>query len=154
MISHTAGIRRGRPTDADAIARLTREAYGKWVDLIGREPLPMQADYVDAVARHRFDLLIDGDDLVGLIETAPEGDHLLIVNVAVRPAAQGRGFGKRLLAHAETLAAEVGLRGMRLYTNERFVENIRLYAALGYTVERTETLERGVVVHMVKPLTG
>ncbi len=143
-------LRRGQAADAEAIGRLTREAYAKWVLLIGREPLPMQVDYAEAVGRHRFDLLHQGDDLVALIETTPEGELLLIVNVAVRPAAQGCGFGKRLLAHAEGLAAEAGLAGMRLYTNARFVENIRLYASLGYTVERTEALSRGLIVHMVK----
>jgi len=149
-MNDAAVLRGARPADADAIGRLTREAYAKWVGLIGREPLPMQIDYAEAVGRHRFDLLYQAGDLVGLIETTPEGELLLIVNVAVRPDAQGQGFGKRLLAHAEGLAADAGLKGMRLYTNQRFVENIRLYASLGYAVERTETLERGVVVHMVK----
>ncbi len=152
--SDRAVLRRGLPADAKAIRRLTREAYAKWVALIGREPLPMQVDYAEAVDRHRFDLLYEGEDLVGLIETTPEGELLLVVNVALRPAAQGRGFGRRLMAHGETLAAEAGLKGLRLYTHQRFVENIRLYASLGYAVERTETLEIGVRVHMVKRLVG
>jgi len=147
-------LRRACPADAEAIGQLTREAYAKWALLIGREPLPMQVDYAEAVGLHRFDLLHEADELVALIETTPEGELLLIVNVAVRPGSQARGLGKRLLAHAEDLAAEAGLQGMRLYTNQRFAENIRLYASLGYAVERTETLTRGVVVHMVKLFAG
>jgi len=149
-MNDAAVLRRARAADAEAIGRLTREAYAKWALLIGREPLPMQVDYAEAVGLHRFDLLHEADDLVGLIETTPDGALLLIVNVAVRPGSQGRGFGRRLLAHAEDLAADAGLRGLRLYTNQRFAENIRLYASVGYEVERTETLARGVVVHMVK----
>ncbi|HEY5203999.1 MAG TPA: GNAT family N-acetyltransferase, partial [Roseiarcus sp.] len=45
-------------TDAARIRDLTRAAYAKWVELIGREPLPMQADYERTVAEHTIDLLI------------------------------------------------------------------------------------------------
>jgi GNAT superfamily N-acetyltransferase len=151
-LNDTPILRRAVPADAEAIGRLTRLAYAKWALLIGREPLPMQIDYTEAVHRHRFDLLHEANALLALIETVPQGDLLLIVNVAVDPDAQGRGLGKRLLAHAETLALAAGLKGMRLYTNARFEENVRLYASLGYAVERTETLDRGVIVHMVKLL--
>lgn len=137
--------------DAPAIRALTREAYAKWVAVIGREPLPMTADYAEAVRRHRFDLLYVGEALAALIETTPQVDHLLIENVAVRPAFQGRGFARRLLALAEDLAEAAGLKGVRLYTNQRFTENVALYEALGYRVEREEPLNGGVAVHMVKP---
>lgn len=143
-------VRIATPADADAIRALTREAYAKWVPLIGREPLPMTVDYGCAVREHRFDLLHRDGVLAALIETVPEGDCLLIVNVAVRPDYQGRGFGVRLLRLAEDLAAAAGLAGTRLYTNARFVENLRLYVSLGYRVEREEALNGGVAVHMVK----
>lgn len=52
---------------------------------------------------------------------------------------------------AEDLAVSLGLAGTRLYTNKLFVANIRLYAALGYCVEREEELNGGVAVHMMKP---
>jgi ribosomal protein S18 acetylase RimI-like enzyme len=144
-------LRLATAADAQAIGDLTREAYAKWVPLIGREPLPMTVDYAEAVTAHRFDLLETAGELAALIETAPEGDELLIVNVAVRPAFQGRGYGVRLLKLAEALAAEAGLKGTRLYTNRRFEANIALYASLGYRVEREETRPNGVTVHMVKP---
>jgi ribosomal protein S18 acetylase RimI-like enzyme len=137
--------------DAGAIQDLTRKAYAKWVELTGREPLPMKVDYFDAIRKHRFDLLYVGGQLTALIETVPEGDFLLIKNVAVLPGFQGRGFGTRLLTLAEDLAVSLGLAGTRLYTNKLFVANIRLYAALGYRVEREEELNGGVAVHMMKP---
>jgi hypothetical protein len=62
--------------DATRIRDLTRAAYAKWVALIGREPLPMQADYQRAVAEHTIDHLIDGGALAGLIETILRPDHL------------------------------------------------------------------------------
>lgn len=140
--------------DAAAIRDLTRSAYAKWVPLIGREPKPMTADYAVAVQRHRFDLLHVEGTLAALIETIREADHLLVENVAVSPAFQGRGFGRRLMAHAEELAISSGFREIRLYTNQRFAENIELYRRLGYRVDRQETLAVGTVVHMTKRLAG
>lgn len=46
----------------------------------------MRVDYAQAIAKHRFDLLYDGGVLAALIETVPDGEYLLIENVAVAPA--------------------------------------------------------------------
>ena len=138
--------------DVDAICALTREAYAKWVPVIGREPLPMSADYQQALRTNRFDLLFVDERLVGLIETAPQEGGLLIVNVAVRPSQQGRGYGGRLLRHAEALASSLGLFEMRLYTNEKFAANVALYRRIGYQVDREEPFIGGMTVHMSKRL--
>lgn len=153
-MDEAVSMRLAGPADAAAIAALTREAYAKWVPVAGREPWPMTVDYADALTRHRFDLLFAGGELAALIETLPEGDELLIENVAVRPAFQRRGFGRRLLKLAEDLAAAAGLKGTRLYTNKLFDENVRLYASLGYTIEREEALGDRTAVHMVKAPAG
>jgi ribosomal protein S18 acetylase RimI-like enzyme len=145
-------LRRAVTSDAPAIRALTREAYAKWVPLIGREPKPMTADYAEAVRRHRIDLLHLDGVLAALIETIAEADHLLIENVAVSPAFQGRGLGRKLMAHAEQLAASAGFGEIRLYTNKLFTQNIELYRKLGYRVDREEVLEIGVAVHMSKPI--
>jgi ribosomal protein S18 acetylase RimI-like enzyme len=145
-------LRRAVASDAPAIRALTREAYAKWVPLIGREPKPMTADYAEAVRRHRIDLLHLDGVLAALIETFAEADHLLIENVAVSPAFQGRGLGRKLMAHAEQLAASAGFGETRLYTNKLFTQNIELYRMLGYWVDREEVLEIGVAVHMSKPI--
>ena len=118
--------------------------------LIGREPKPMTADYEAALRDHRIDLLYADGTLAGLIETIPGADHLLIENVAVSPAFQGQGLGRRLVAHAEALAAAQGRAEIRLYTNKRFAENVRLYATLGYRLAREEPFSGGIVVHMSK----
>ncbi|MDP3746434.1 MAG: GNAT family N-acetyltransferase [Phenylobacterium sp.] len=149
-MDEAVSLRVADKADADAIGALTREAYAKWVEVIGREPLPMTVDYSDALRKHRFDLLHVGRHLAALIETVPERDHLLIVNVAVRPAFRGRGFGVKLLKTADELAASSGLMGTRLYTNKLFTENLRLYSSLGYQVEREEELNGGIAVHMLK----
>ncbi len=143
-------IRPATAEDAASIRELTRVAYAKWVALIGREPLPMQADYDRAVREHAIDLLTVGGALAGLIETIPQPDHLWIENVAVMPDRQGRGYGRVLIAYVEARAAEAGRGEIRLLTNAAFAANLALYARLGYAVDRTEPFRGGTAVFMVK----
>jgi ribosomal protein S18 acetylase RimI-like enzyme len=145
-------LRQAVATDASAIRELTREAYAKWIPVIGREPKPMTADYTEAVRKHRFDLLYVGGRLAALIETIPHADHLLIENLAVSPSFQRRGLGRNLMDHAEKVAASAGFNEIRLYTNKLFAENVRLYSELGYRVDREEEFKGGVAVYMSKPL--
>lgn len=146
-------IRRAFPADAEAVRALTRSAYAKWVPLIGREPRPMTADYDSAVLDHIIDLLEENGRLAALIEMRAEHDHLLIVNIAVDPDRHGQGLGSRLLRHAETVAREIGVSEMRLYTNEKMEPNIALYKARGYRETGREPAgPLGSVVNMSKSL--
>lgn len=47
------------------------------------------------------------------------------------PAAQGQGLGRRLLAFAEAEVPRAGRRRLRLFSNERFTENLALDRRLG-----------------------
>ena len=146
-------FRRAAVTDAAVIRNLPHEAYTKWIALIGREPNPMSADYEAAVRDHRFDLVYLDGVLAGLIETIDEGSQLLIENVAVSPAFQRRGLGAKLMAQAEAVALSLGYDQIRLYTNERFTENVRLYRKLGYVVDSQDDIGGGMMrVNMSKDL--
>lgn len=145
-------IRRAAPADAVQIRALTRDAYAQWIPIIGREPLPMQADYDRAVREHMIDLLFWRGELAALIEMQHNSDHLYIVNVAVSPRYQGEGHGRHMLSHAERLAAALGLGEVRLDTNKKFSRNIELYRRLGYAVDREEPFKDTFRVHMSKRL--
>jgi len=145
-------LRPATPEDADAIAALVQAAYAKWVPIIGRKPRPMEADYQHAVRENVFALLEEEGRLVALIELSPAADHLLIVNVAVSEAAQGRGIGSALLAHAEDEARKRGLPEMRLYTNALMAANRALYERRGYTTYLEEPFPGGTAIHMRKAL--
>ena len=84
------------------------------------------------------------------LELEPEA--VLIYSVAVRPDLQGRGLGRRLLGLAEEQALEAGRSRVRLYTNERFTENIGLYLRAGYREARREPYLGTQLVHMEKEL--
>lgn len=143
-------LRRAGPADAQAVRALVRRGYARWVPVIGREPRPMLADYDHAVVEHFIHVVERQGEIVAAVELVPGGDHLLIENVVVDPAAQGGGIGSRLLAFAETEARRRGLSELRLYTNALMAENRALYARRGYT--ETEIEQRGPyrIVHMAK----
>lgn len=147
-------LRPANPADATAIRDIVRAAYAKWVPAIGREPLPMRADYEKALREHQFDLAVEGDRIVGMIETMLAGDHLWIENVCVIPQAQGRGIGRLLLEQAERKAVEAGRGEIRLLTNGAFEANVSLYKRHGYAIDREEPFMNGVTVYMSKRLAG
>lgn len=125
-------IRRATPADSESVLQLTREAYAKWVPLIGREPLPMTVDYGVAVREHLIDLAERNGELLGLVEMIVNPGWLLIENIAVRPDQQGKGLGDLLLRHAQNAATSLGLHELRLYTNALFAANIAFYAKRGF----------------------
>lgn len=138
--------------EAGVLRALAREAYAKWGAVIGREPLPMVADYHAAIRDHRVDVIRLGGVVAGFIEMIPHDDHLLIENVAVSPACQKRGLGRRLLAHAEQIACELGQWEIRLYTNKLFAGNVDLYQSVGYGIDREAAFMGGLTVYMSKRL--
>jgi hypothetical protein len=56
-------FRRATSADASTVREITRAAYSKWIPVIGREPKPMTANYVQTVADHV------ASENVGLIES-------------------------------------------------------------------------------------
>jgi ribosomal protein S18 acetylase RimI-like enzyme len=154
LLPEPLNLRRAGPADAPLIAAITQAAYAKWLPILGRAPKPMTADYTVAVRDHLIDLLELGGRPVGLIELIPAEDHLLIENLAVDPAYQGRRLGQHLLTHAEQLTRSHGLSELRLYTNKLFTVNIEFYLARGFRVTGEEPFRGGTVVHMSKALAG
>jgi|GEM_PF-37563 2-hydroxychromene-2-carboxylate isomerase/GNAT superfamily N-acetyltransferase len=141
------------PADAPRLAALSRAAYAPMIAVIGAEPEPHRADYAAILQEHEA-WLVPGTEgeLAGAVILRWAADHVLIWSVAVAPARQHGGLGRRLLAFAETLARERGIGVLRLYTNRLMRRNRSLYARLGYYEVRRETRGDRVVVHMTKQL--
>jgi GNAT superfamily N-acetyltransferase len=126
-------VRRAAEADAPVLRSIAVAAYQRYVPRIGREPAPMTADYL-AAARNGQAWIAEADgQAAGLIVLIPRPGYLLLENVAVLPAAQGRGIGARLLALAEDHARSLDLPEIRLYTNEAMTENLAYYPRHGYT---------------------
>ena len=132
-------IRPARAADADWARALVRRAYAPYVPRMGKEPAPMLADYGALIASGEMYVFEDAGALTALIVIYPKGDALFIENIAVDPAAQGKGCGRALLDFAEREARRLGLKALRLYTNAAMTENLAYYPGRGFReTERRE----------------
>jgi ribosomal protein S18 acetylase RimI-like enzyme len=145
-------LRKATSEDVEAISALTDAAYSKYIPLIGRKPQPMSADYARMVVENAIWLLFAGEQLAGVLVLVFEAEELLIYSVAISPEFQHQGLGRRLMAWAEEQAVLAGYKTLRLYTNERFEDNIRLYKRLGYQETSREAYLNSTLVHMKKKL--
>lgn len=126
-------IRPALPSEADALRVLVRKAYAHYVERMGREPGPMNDDYRRRVADNQVWVLEAGGEIIGLVVlVGNRPEALLLENIAVTPAAQGKGYGRQLIAFAEEEARRRGYGELRLYTNVLMTENIALYQRLGF----------------------
>jgi ribosomal protein S18 acetylase RimI-like enzyme len=144
-------VRRATAEDADKLAALARAAYARHVPIIGREPMPMAADWAKLLSEQEI-WIVDGPTGEAMASLALDirTDHLMIWSVAVAPTHQQRGLGRRLMAFAETRARALQRAELRLFTNARMEGNIALYRRLGYDETRREQLSDRVLVHMSK----
>ena len=135
-------VRRATAADVPAMERIVREAYGPYVERIGRPPGPMLDDYAELVARGLASVFADDQGVCGLVVLILGREGALLDNVAVADRARGRGVGRLLVGHAEAAARKAGHEAIRLYTHERMSENRALYPRLGY-VETHRVTEHG-----------
>ena len=125
-------IRPARPGEAALLRTLVRRAYALYVPRMGKEPAPMLADYGALIAAGQVHVLEEGGEAAALIVIYPKDDALFVENIAVDPAAQGKGVGRALLDFAEREARRLGLAFLRLYTNAAMTENLAYYPARGF----------------------
>lgn len=112
----------------------------------------MRVDYEPRIHDHHLEVMVHDGKIVGVLEVIDRPDHLWIENVAVSPARQGAGLGRRLLVRAEELASMYGHTRIALLTNGAFESNVSLYGKAGYVVDRTEPFRGGITVYMSKQL--
>lgn len=125
-------IRPATAHDVAPVQALIEAAYALYIPRIGAKPGPMLEDYAALIAQGRVEVFEEQGQVLGVLVLVAQADGLLLDNVAVSPAAQGRGLGRQLMAHAEARARQLGLEVVRLYTNEAMSENLGLYERLGY----------------------
>ena len=125
-------IRAATGADVSVIGQIVEQAYRHYIPRIGKPPGPMLEDYSARISEGAVWVIEEGSTIAGIVVLLPRPDYLLLDNIAVAPARQGSGLGRRLLAFAEAEAVRRGYREIRLYTHETMIENQRLYAAIGY----------------------
>ena len=146
-------IRIATPADEARIREIVAAAYAPYVGRIGKPPGPMVDDYAAIIAAGEAWVLDEAGQALGVIvlkEVAPA--TLLLDNVAIAPSAQGQGHGRTMVAFAETEARHRGCASILLYTNVKMVENLALYARLGFQETRRVSEAGYDRVYMTKQL--
>jgi ribosomal protein S18 acetylase RimI-like enzyme len=135
-------VRRATAEDVVRIGAIARAAYAQYVPRIGRQPAPMVADFAAEVAAGHVVVIGTAGAVDGYMLAWPEADAYFIDNIAVDPAQQGKGLGRKLIDHAVSEAKRHHLSAIRLYTNVAMTENLSMYAHMGF-VETHRALEKG-----------
>ena len=145
-------IRLARSEDVEAVRQIVRAAYGHYVARLGKPPGPMLDDYGQRVADKQAWVLEDEGEPAGVLVLEDGDGGLLLDNLAVSPATQGRGYGRALIAFAEQEARRRGYAEVRLYTNALMTENLALYGRLGFRETGLVTEKGYERVYMAKAL--
>ena len=124
-------IRRATPSDASDVRLLVQQSYAAYIPRMGRRPAPMDQDYAELLQSADAWVAELEREIVGIAIAHVHPDHVLLENLAVLPAAQGHGVGRRLLKVVEDHAAVTGRTPVRLYTTEAMTENLAFYPRQG-----------------------
>jgi len=130
-------IRTATADDADRIRRVIESAYANWTERLPDLP-DVAAGVVGEIETGQMHVLVSDGSVAGVLNAAQHDDALHIMNIAVDPQQSGKGVGKALLAHAETLARRAGIDRLALATHKDMGGNVSMYEHLGWQVTGTE----------------
>jgi len=114
-----ARIRRATDGDLDAIARLEHDCLGA-------------SAWSPTLLRGAVDSMLVLDDLAGYALVRVSGDTADLDRIAVAPAYQGRGLGRRLLDAVIATAAGRGAESLMLEVAHDNAAALRLYSSGGF----------------------
>jgi predicted N-acetyltransferase YhbS len=118
------------PCDWDAILGLIHRAFAGMEGRID-PPSSLHALTVDGL-RTGGEVWVIGTPPVACVILTPRAGALYMGKLAVEPALQGRGLGRRMVAVAEARARALGLPVVELQTRVELVENHAAFRAMGF----------------------
>lgn len=130
-------IRQGLHHDIPIIEEIASRAYQQYVDVIGKHPAPMVADFRLHLTHDIIFVAteINEDIVVGYAVLLNKDAEYWLENIAVHPDKSGQGIGSQLIAHIEEYISG-NASHYHLYTNEQMTKNITWYTDLGFDETR------------------
>jgi putative acetyltransferase len=123
------------PEDAAAFARLNEEWITAHFALEAKDR-ELLADPFGRYVAPGGDVLIarHDDEVLGCVALEPDADGTVfeLSKMAVSPAAQGHGLGRRLLEAAIARARALGATALFLGSNDRLAPAVHLYESVGF----------------------
>lgn len=125
-------IRPATQDDMAAIDTVIAQAYARYVPDMDKPPAPMLDDYGARIAAGEAYVFTRNGEISGVLILVDSPDHLMLDNIAVSPAAQGKGVGRALMSFADDEAGRRRYRELRLYTHVVMSANVAYYETLGW----------------------
>jgi GNAT superfamily N-acetyltransferase len=126
------------PRFSPAFEKLNRRWIEELFEIEKEDLLILQhpADYVMARGGEIFFALVE-DEAVGCVAMTPRGrGHVELSKMAVDPAHQGQGHGRRLLEAALAWARDVGMQRVSLQSSSKLPNALALYEKMGFGITR------------------
>ncbi|MEP3430028.1 MAG: GNAT family N-acetyltransferase [Roseibium sp.] len=153
IVAKTLHIEQASLSDVEAVRHLAERAYASYIPVMNARPLPMDADYAARIGRGDVWLVrSEKDDLHASLTLTHEADHLGIYSIAVDPAAQGEGYGRKMLDFACQRAKDLGYAEVQLFTNVLMIENRAWYQRNGFLETYQEQRGDKLICHMTRTL--
>ena len=129
-------IRRATEKDADAVARVLRDAFAEFERLYTHAgyaaTTPDAAHVRERLAEGPTWLAEDGGAIVGTLSAVAHEDGVYVRSMAVTPAARGKRFALQLMRQLELFAVSQKAARLYLSTTPFLFSAIRLYESLGF----------------------
>ena len=136
-MAHTIAIRAAGSDDVARIVALLNAAFAMERDFVDRDRT--SAEEITNYLETGTFLVVDGEPgaLACCMYLERRGDRVYLGMLAVSPAQQGQGLGRRMMAAAEQQAAAWGCRAIDIRIVNRRAELPPLYRALGFVENGT-----------------
>ncbi|MDR5742150.1 GNAT family acetyltransferase [Caballeronia sp. LZ029] len=127
--------------DRDAVIALWRDVFPEYADASRpqRDPALSIANKMKMQPELFFVGALDGE-VVGTVMAGYDGHRGWVYSLAVTPSLRGRGYGRALMMHAETVLAKLGCPKVNLQILSVKTELRGFYEKLGYRVDEVVSL--------------
>ena len=138
-------VRPATAADIPAILAVTAAAYASYAGRFAT-PSSVFTEGPDAIQHylHNGGVIVAqvGDEIVGAVRYEPRENYIYLGRLAVLPAWQGKGIGRRLVEAVEEWTLLLGLDEVRLGVRTELPGNRDLYRHLGYVDDGEEPMRR------------
>jgi ribosomal protein S18 acetylase RimI-like enzyme len=127
--------------EIEIVESLAREIWAEhYIPIIGKEQVDYMLDRFqskEAISEQirsgvLYFLMREDSEFIGYIAVQPKGIELFLSKIYVKSSRRAKGYGKKAVQFAESLAQERGLKKVVLTVNKNNVNAIKAYEKIGF----------------------
>lgn len=142
-------VRSAKISDAEAIRKITKEAFKKYCEMAGLETIAALDETIDDIRRDIEEKIVlvayIGDEVVGSVRVTVNDDKTAYLGrFGVSTKYQNLGIGKALINMVDMKMRRMGVEKIMLHTASKVFSLVRFYYGRGFYIDST-TKDRGYV---------